>query len=63
MCVEFPTLFKAYRQFNTLLPLLAGCSTAFLVSAFLMKTTIMTEKLVRRGHHVPSEYTAHVPKT
>jgi len=21
-----------------------------------MKTTIMTEKLVRRGHHVPSEY-------
>lgn len=50
-------------QFNTLLPLLAGCSTAFLVSAFLKKTTIMTEKLVRRGHHVPSEYTAHVPKT
>jgi len=46
-------------QFNTLLPLLAGCATAYLVSAFLMKTTIMTEKLVRRGTHVPSEYLAH----
>ena len=46
------------QQFNTLLPLLAGCCTAFMVSAFVMKNTIMTEKLVRRGHHVPSEYTA-----
>jgi H+/Cl- antiporter ClcA len=47
------------RQFNSLLPLLAGCATAFMVSALLMKNTIMTEKLVRRGHHVPSEYLAH----
>ena len=46
-------------QFNTLLPLLAGCCTAFMVSAFLMKTTIMTEKLARRGHHVPSDYVPH----
>jgi H+/Cl- antiporter ClcA len=45
-------------QFSPLLPLLAGCATAFMVSAFTMKTTIMTEKLVRRGHHVPSEYVA-----
>ncbi len=43
-------------QYTTLLPLLAGCSTAFMVSAFVMKNTIMTEKLARRGHHVPSEY-------
>ena len=50
------------QQFNTLLPLLAGCCTAFMVSAFVMKTTIMTEKLVRRGHHVPSEYTAAKPQ-
>lgn len=46
------------QQFNTLLPLLAGCATAFTVSALLMQNTIMTEKLVRRGHHVPSEYWA-----
>lgn len=46
------------RQFDCLLPLLAGCATAFIVSALTMRTTIMTEKLVRRGHHVPSEYVA-----
>jgi H+/Cl- antiporter ClcA len=46
------------QQYNALLPLLAGCTAAFIVSALLMKNTIMTEKLSRRGHHVPSEYTA-----
>ena len=45
-------------QFSPLLPLIAGCVTAFLVSAFLMRTTIMTEKLARRGTHVPSDYVA-----
>lgn len=48
-------------QFNTLLPLLAGCAAAFTVSALIMKNTIMTEKLARRGHHVPSEYLADTP--
>ncbi len=43
------------RQFDTLLPLLAGCTMAFIVSALTMRTTIMTEKLARRGHHVQSE--------
>jgi chloride channel protein, CIC family len=47
------------QQFNSLFPLLAGCTTAFMVSALLMKNTIMTEKLVRRGHNVPTEYVAH----
>jgi CheY-like chemotaxis protein len=49
------------QQFNTLLPLLAGCTAAFMVSALVMRNTIMTEKLVRRGHHVPSEYLAPHP--
>jgi CIC family chloride channel protein len=49
-------------QFNGLLPLLAGCTTSFLISALLMKSTIMTEKLIRRGHHVPTEYHAHQQK-
>ena len=48
-------------QFSTLLPLIAGCVAAFLVSAFLMRTTIMTEKLARRGMHVPSDYVATPP--
>ncbi len=51
--------FETTRQFNSLLPLLIGCSLSFMISALLMRNTIMTEKLVRRGHHVPSEYVAH----
>ncbi len=43
------------------MPLLAACATAFLVSAATMRTTIMTEKLARRGTHVPSDYVAHRP--
>ena len=50
------------RQFDCLLPLLAGCTMAFVTSALTMRTTIMTEKLVRRGHHVPSEYLASTPR-
>jgi len=50
--------FETTHQFNGLLPLLSGCSASFFVSALFMKNTIMTEKLARRGHHVPSEYSA-----
>jgi CIC family chloride channel protein len=49
-------------QFDCLLPLMIGCSAAFVASALTMRNTIMTEKLVRRGHHVPSEYVAVAPK-
>jgi len=42
-----------------LLPLLAGCAAAYLVSGLLMPNTIMTEKIVRRGVHVPTDYVAH----
>jgi H+/Cl- antiporter ClcA len=41
-----------------LLPLLGGCTAAYLVSALLMRNTIMTEKIARRGVRVPSEYEA-----
>jgi CBS domain-containing protein len=40
------------------MPLLAGCTAAYLISAILMKNTIMTEKLSRRGVRVPAEYAA-----
>jgi CIC family chloride channel protein len=53
--------FETTKQPHALLPLLGACSIAYLVSALLMKNTIMTEKLVRRGHHVPMEYTATHP--
>ncbi len=37
-------------------PLLLGNSAAYLISLFFLKETIMTERLARRGVHVPFEY-------
>ena len=48
--------FEGTRQPLGLLPLLAGCSTAYLVSITLMQTSIMTEKLARRGVVVRPDY-------
>jgi H+/Cl- antiporter ClcA len=48
--------FESTLQVHSLLPLLAGSVTAYAVSAMLMRNTIMTEKIVRRGVHVPNEY-------
>jgi H+/Cl- antiporter ClcA/CBS domain-containing protein len=48
--------FETTMQPLGLLPLLGGCSASFLLSALLMPTTIMTEKIARRGIRVPSEY-------
>lgn len=44
-------------QANALLPLLAGCLAAYLMSYLLMDSTIMTEKIARRGVKVPDSYT------
>jgi H+/Cl- antiporter ClcA len=50
--------FETTRQPLGLLPLLGGCSAAYLIASLLMRTTIMTEKIVRRGVRVPEEYSA-----
>ncbi len=50
--------FETTRQPAGLLPLLGGCVAAYLVSALVMRNTIMTEKIARRGVRVPSEYGA-----
>jgi chloride channel protein, CIC family len=50
--------FETTLQPLALLPLAAGCTAAFLVSALLMKDTIMTEKIARRGIRVPVDYAA-----
>src|SRR4030081_1287844 len=50
--------FETTRQPMGLLPLLGGCTASFLLSCLLMRNTIMTEKMVRRGVRVPGEYTA-----
>jgi chloride channel protein, CIC family len=50
--------FETTLQPLGLLPLLGGCTASFLVSALLMRNTIMTEKIARRGVRVPAEYAA-----
>jgi chloride channel protein, CIC family len=52
--------FETTLQPLGLLPLLGGCAAAYFASCFLMRNTIMTEKIARRGIRVPSEYTADV---
>ncbi|QSQ14185.1 chloride channel protein [Myxococcus landrumensis] len=48
--------FETTRQPLGLLPLLGGCAAAYLVSSLLMRHSIMTEKLARRGGRVLTEY-------
>lgn len=43
-------------QANALLPLLATCGAAYMVSFFIMENTIMTEKIARRGIKTPESY-------
>ena len=50
--------FETTRQPVGLLPLLAGCAAAYLVSLLFSRHSIMTEKLARRGTPVHLEYTA-----
>jgi CBS domain-containing protein len=50
--------FETTLQPLGLLPLLGGCAASYLVSSLLMRNTIMTEKIVRRGVRVPAEYAA-----
>jgi chloride channel protein, CIC family len=50
--------FETTLQPLGLLPLLGGCTAAYLVSSLLKKHTIMTEKIARRGVYVPIEYSA-----
>ncbi len=55
--------FEATRAPAALLPLLAGCAAAYLVSALLMRHSIMTEKIARRGTRVLTEYAADFLET
>jgi CIC family chloride channel protein len=48
--------FETTRQPLGLLPLLAGCASAYLISLLLSRNSIMTEKLSRRGTSVRTEY-------
>ena len=41
---------------HLLLPAVAACMAAYAVTVLLMKRSILTEKLARRGHHITREY-------
>lgn len=49
----FETTFQPYG----ILPLLGGCTAAFLVSYLAMRNSIMSEKIIRRGVRVLADYT------
>lgn len=44
------------RDADTLLPLVGACVASYFISFFLMRNTIMTEKIARRGVHTPHTY-------
>ncbi|MFN8486168.1 MAG: chloride channel protein [Caldilineaceae bacterium] len=45
------------HDFNTLPALLVGCVAAHTVTVLIMRRSILTEKVARRGHHLIREYT------
>ena len=44
------------HDMNALLPLAIGCVAAHLTTVLLLKRSILTEKVARRGHHITREY-------
>src|SRR5690606_13494351 len=50
--------FETTLQPFGLLPLLGGCAASYLVASLLMRNSIMTEKIARRGIRTPEEYLA-----
>jgi H+/Cl- antiporter ClcA/CBS domain-containing protein len=52
--------FETTLQPVGMLPLLGGCAAAYLTSSMLMKNSLMTEKIARRGIRAPAEYLADV---
>ena len=44
------------HDLNALLPLAIGCATAHTTTVLLLKRSILTEKIARRGHHITREY-------
>jgi H+/Cl- antiporter ClcA len=52
------TFFAAELTGNThvLLPLITACGVAHAVTVLMMRRSILTEKIARRGHHIVREY-------
>src|SRR5581483_5716872 len=43
-------------RFDAILPLLIGSSVAYGVSVLMLKRSVLTEKIARRGYHLSREY-------
>lgn len=43
-------------RFDAILPLIIGASTAFAISSLMLKRSVLTEKIARRGYHLTREY-------
>ncbi len=52
--------FEITRDYNGILPLMLVCVIADGVAMYLMRNTIMTGKLERRGLHIPQDFEADV---
>jgi chloride channel protein, CIC family len=44
------------HDFGAMLPLAATCTTAYATTVLLLKRSILTEKIARRGYHISREY-------
>jgi len=44
------------HRYDAILPLIIGAVTAFAVSVLLLKRSVLTEKIARRGYHLTREY-------
>ena len=47
---------RAHPRLDALLPLLVACTVAHLASVLVLRRSILTEKIARRGYHVNREY-------
>jgi CBS domain-containing protein len=56
-------LFELTRDYNSILPLMLATVIAVMVTSTVMRDSIMTEKLTRRGLRVPSDYHADILRT
>lgn len=54
--------FEITRDYNAILPLMLVCVIADMIAIHFLPSSIMTEKLARRGLKVPEEYEAGVLK-
>jgi len=54
VCVSLSFAFEITRDYNAILPLMLVCVIADMIAIHYLPSSIMTEKLARRGLRVPA---------